>query len=99
MSNNEKLIRSSKEGNIKSVVKLINKLRKAEDIADIYYTDPSTGYAALHTAVKFNQYEATRIILENGGIDVNWPSQGKDRQTPLHIACQEQHPLLVKLLV
>jgi ankyrin repeat protein len=71
------------------VVKLLNKLRKAEDIADIYYTDPESGYSALHAAAKCNQYDATRIILENGCIDVNWPTQNKDKQTPLHLACIE----------
>ena len=74
MTNNQKLINSAKEGNIKSVVKLLNKLRKAEDLADIYFTEPDTGYSALHVAVKYNQYDATRIILENGCIDVNWPT-------------------------
>jgi ankyrin repeat protein len=92
------LIKAAKEGNSKKIIKLLNKLREPEKIADINYCDKN-GYTALHTAAKFNQYDSMRLILITGDADINMPTSDGQYQTPLHIATIEQHFLLVKLLL
>lgn len=52
------LIQAAKDGNGTEIIKLLNKIRRAEDISEVYYTD-SDGLTCLHTAIKYNRYEAT----------------------------------------
>ena len=70
---NNGLIKASKEGNIKKLTKLLNKLREPEKIADINFCDKE-GYSALHTAAKFNQYDALHLLLMSGEADINMPT-------------------------
>jgi len=50
---NNNLIKAAKDGNTKKILKLLNRLRKPEKIADIHFVDES-GLSALHIAAKFN---------------------------------------------
>jgi len=50
---NEGLIRAAKEGNVKKIQKLLNKLREPEKMAEINFCD-KLGYSALHMAAKHN---------------------------------------------
>lgn len=67
---NEGLILAAKEGNTKRLQKLLNKLREPEKLAEINYCDKG-GYSAIHMAAKHNQYEAMRLLLLTGEVDIN----------------------------
>jgi hypothetical protein len=83
---NKRLIEATQKGDTKKLIKLLNKLRKAEEVADINYCD-STGLSALHYAALFNQYEAMKILLYSGDADINMHTLNSQAQTTLHIAC------------
>ncbi|CDW90361.1 protein kinase domain containing protein [Stylonychia lemnae] len=95
---NNNLIKAAKDGNNKKILKLLNRLKKPEKIADIHFCD-TQGLSALHTASKYNQYEALRLLILSGDANINMPTMNELRQTSLHIAAIEQHILLVKSLI
>ena len=95
---NKGLIKAAQTGDTKKVIKLLNKLREPEKVADINYCNEK-GFTALHTAAKYNQYECMRLILTTGDANINMPTLDGLHQTALHIATIEQHMLLVKLLL
>ena len=57
------------------------------------------GYSAVHIAAIHNQYEALKILASTGDADINMHSQNEKLQTPLHLACENEHMLIVKLLL
>jgi ankyrin repeat protein len=61
------------KGDLKKVQKLLNILRDGEKAADINYCDEN-GLSALHTAIKYNQYDALILIMSTGLADVNMPT-------------------------
>ena len=80
------------------IVKLLNKLRDAEKIADINYCDEK-GYIALHLTAKYNQYDSMHMILNTEEADINILTQNEEKYTPLQIATIEQQMILVKMLL
>lgn len=52
----------------------------------------------LHLAVKHNQLETAKILLESGKMDVN-AREETDALTPLHLATELNYPEMVKLLI
>ena len=71
------MIRAASKGDLKTLRKLLNRLREAEKIGDINYCD-GTGMSALHAAAKYNQYDSMDIILSTGEADVNMVTANSD---------------------
>lgn len=65
------------------------------DFPDINATN-ELGDNALHVVVRWDDYEAARILLAHG-INVN--QKGEEGYTPLHEACSRGHKAIVKLLL
>lgn len=54
------------------------------------------GNNALHCAVVWGDYEAAKVLVENG---INLNQKGEHDYTPLHEACSHGHKEIVKLLL
>jgi hypothetical protein len=85
---NAKLIKAAASGNTKEIKKLLNKMREGEKVADLNYCDEN-GFSALHSAAKFNQYDAMQLIISTGEADVNMLTQNEHRMSALHVATLE----------
>ena len=78
--------------NMKILELIINK-----GVENINEKDES-GYSALHQSVMKNNYEATKLLLNQKFIDYNQWTR-KEKMTPLHICCQNGFFDIFQLLV
>ena len=78
-------------------------LNRVKDTADFGYVDfddinatNTLGDNALHCVIVWGDYEAARVLIENG-IDIQ--KHGEHGYTPLHQACAFGHKNIVELLL
>ena len=79
---------------------ILNRMKDAADFGYVDFNDINAtnalGDNALHCVIVWGDYEAARVLIENG-IDIQ--KHGEHGYTPLHQACAFGHKNIVELLL
>jgi len=84
---------------------VVTRLLRHPDFQDVNVRDESAswsggcGQALLHAAARKNECDVIRLLLSQDGIDVNLPTRGWPRKSPLQLAIERGHTDAAKLLL